>query len=282
MDAVTASAGLAHRQTVVRPEPRGPEPVASGPDSGRRALPDLARLVDCLIKVLESERTRVSAVLGDEVVSVVTMARYLIEDATQRLARGELEEGAEALQNASARMRDATGRLVALCSDLHPRVLDDLGLVAALSWYFRDFSQENRTIFLSPRVTVREDDVPGDLRLAIFRVVQAALSNVARHSKASTVRVFLSVLEDELRLGVEDDGVGFDLERWRHRRIGQDGCGLTIILRWVESSGGRCRIETTPRHGARVLATWRVRTTAAQAGPSEPAQPAASPADTGT
>lgn len=195
--------------------------------------------------------------LGDELVPVLTMARYLIDDATQRFARGQLDDGAEALQNASARICDATHRLVALCSDLRPKALDDLGLLAALSAYLRDFSQENRAIFVSPRITVREGDVPADLRLAIFRIVQAALSNVARHSKASAVRVFLSLFENELRLAVDDDGVGFDMERWRHRRRSNAGCGLGTILRRAENTGGRCSIEAFPRHGTRIEIFWR-------------------------
>lgn len=257
MDSAPALTEATERRATARPEVRAAESTVVRPDPGPLTESALRQLCDGLLERLEAERTRVAAVLGDELVSVMTMARYLIEDAAQRVGRGELEQGAEGLQNASARIRDATDRLVALSSELRPRVLDDLGLVAALSWYFRDFGQENRAIFVSPRITVSEADVLPELRLPIFRIVQAALSNVARHSKASAVRVFLSMFEDELRLGVEDDGVGFDVDRWRHRRHGNDGCGLGMILRWAETSGGHCSIEAIPRHGARVLAFWR-------------------------
>jgi two-component system NarL family sensor kinase len=220
--------------------------------------PDLRRLADGLLKMLESERARVAGVLGDEVASVMTIARYLIGDAAQRLARGEAQGTSETLQDASARIRDATRAVIALCSQLRPKVLDDLGLLAALSSCFREFSRENRAILVSPRITVAEIDVPGELKLAIFRIVQAALSNVARHSKASAVLVYLSVFEGELRLGIEDNGVGFDVERLRYRRNGHDGCGLGIIQRWAEISGGRCSIDAIPRRGARVRAFWQL------------------------
>src|SRR5207244_2194951 len=136
--------------------------------------------------------------------------------------------------------------------------LDDLGLLPALAGYFRDFGQENRAIFVSPRIMVAESDVPAGLKLAIFRIVQAALSNVARHSKASAVRIFLSMFEDELRLGVEDNGIGFDVERWRHRRHGNEGCGLGMTQRCVEIRGGRCIIAALPRHGSRAQGFWPV------------------------
>jgi signal transduction histidine kinase len=258
MDAVTAWTESVEKRTPVRSDARAGEAGAHGADAGGRTLADLKRLADGLMKVLESERTRVAGVLADEVISVITMARYLIEDAAQRSARGEFEETSETLQNASARIRDATQQLVSLCSELRPRVLDDLGLLMALAWYIRDFSRENRAIFVSPRITVTESDVPAELKLTVFRIVQVALSNVARHSKASSARVFLSVYEDELRLVVEDNGVGFDVEHWRNRRHGAgSGCGLGMISRWAEMSGGHCTIESIPRHGARVQVLWR-------------------------
>jgi len=217
---------------------------------------DQRRLADGVLRILESDRARIAGVLDGEIVSVMTMARYLIEDAAQRLGRGE---PSEALQNASAWIRDATHELLALGSELRPRVLDDLGVLPALCWHFRDFSHANRAIFISTRITVTERDIPADLRLTIFRIVQAALSNVATHSKASAVRVLLSVVEDELRLSIEDNGVGFDVERWRRRRHGQGGCGLGMIQRWVETSRGRCNIEAVPRRGARVQVFWWMR-----------------------
>jgi two-component system NarL family sensor kinase len=258
-----APAGLIEspQKATVAPEARAAESAAPRADAGGRTDSDLKRLADSLLKKLESDRAHMAAVLADEIVSVMTMARYLIEDAAQRLAHGELDQTSEALQSASARIRDASCRLLGLCSELRPRLLDDLGLLAALSWYLRDFSQENRAIFVSPRITVTEANLPAELKLAIFRIVQYALSNVARHSKASAARVFLSMSEDELRLGIEDNGVGFDVERWR-RRPGHDGCGLGMMQRLADSSGGRCSIEAVPRHGARVYAVWRMRAAA--------------------
>ena len=217
---------------------------------------DFSRLADALLNLLESDRARIAHALGDEVLSLITMARYLTEDAARRLARGEVERVPIELQGSGARIREAEHRLLALCSELRPRVLDDLGLLAALSAHLRDFSRQNRAIFISPRMTVPEGSLPAGLKLVIFRIVQAALSNVARHSKASAVRVFLSMFEDELRLVIEDNGVGFDLERWRQRRYAEEGCGLDLIERWVQSSRGRCDIDARPRHGVKIQVIW--------------------------
>jgi two-component system NarL family sensor kinase len=245
-------------------------PIEEGLEA-RSRHPDLRGLADGLLRALESERARVTGVLGDEVISVMTMSRYLIEEAVHRLARGELLETSEALQNASAWIRDAAQQVTTLCSELRPRVLDDLGLLPALSWYLRDFSREHRAIFVSPRITVSESEIPVELKLLVFRIVQTALSNVARHSRASSARVLLSLVDNELRLEIEDNGIGFDAERWRRRRRVPDGCGLGMISRWVETSGGRCHVESFPRHGARVQVIWRLDAVASEANRPQPA-----------
>ena len=226
---------------------------------------DLGRLADGVLKMLESERARVAGVLSDEVMSVMTIARYLIGDVAERLARGKADGTPETLRNATACIGEAARLVRELCRELRPRVLDDLGLLAALSSCFREFSQQNRAILILPRITVAENDIPGGLKLALFRIVQAALSNVARHSKASAVLVYLSIFPGELsmfpgelRLGIEDNGVGFDVERQRSRRNGHDGCGLGMIQRWAEISGGRCSINAIPRRGARVRVFWQL------------------------
>ena len=254
--------------------PRTAESNERHAEANRRMESELIRLADGLLKKLESDRTRVAAVLDDEALSMLTMARYLIEDARHRLTRGEINEISEALQNASGRLREVGQQLAALSSELRPRLLDDLGLLPALASYLRDFSRDHRAIFISPRITVPEKDIPANLKLPVFRIVQAALTNVARHSKASSARVSLSLLEDELRVAIEDDGVGFDAERWR-RHIGPDCCGLGMICRWAEASGGCCTIEAGSRHGARVRALWRVPSVLPTARSEERADPTA-------
>jgi signal transduction histidine kinase len=245
-------------------------------------------VIDGLIRLNESERSRVSGLLADDVVPVMTMARYVIEDAARRLARtqpqGSPGPGARAdtpksLQNAAARIRDAADRLLGLSRELRPRAIDDLGLLATLAWYLREFGQQHRAVFVSQRFALTEHDIPAALKLPILRIVQAALSNVARHSKASAVWVLLSRFEDELRLSVEDNGVGFDVGCWRHRRRRHDdGCGFAIIWGWVEASGGHCRIQAPARRGARLRAFWRIDPVVSSAGTPAAAE-AGAPAD---
>src|SRR6202035_691131 len=106
------------RRTAARSEVPAAGAAAPRPDAGGRVESDLGRLADGFLKMVESERARVAGVLGDEVVSVMTMARYLIEDALQRLAPAEPAQATEALLDARKRIHDATHTLQVLCSEL--------------------------------------------------------------------------------------------------------------------------------------------------------------------
>ena len=269
---------LEENRTATRPVVRAFDPTARHQRTSARMESDLRWLADGLLNMLETERSRIAEALNDRLVSAMTMARYLIEDAAQRLAHGELDQASEALQNASARLRDVAHQMASLGTELRPRILDDLGLLPTLAWYLRDFTEQHRAIFLSQRITVAEADVPNPLKVTVFRIVQAALSNVARHSKASAARVLLSFVDDELRVVIEDNGVGFSVERWLQRRSGHAGIGLAMILRWAESTGGCGSIESTARHGSRIQVLWHLRTAAPFLAPSE-TEPATAPAE---
>src|SRR5258708_4289313 len=103
--------------------------------SGSADQYELTRLADAALRTLESEFGRIASDLSDEVASTITMARYVIEDAGQKLARGAVQETSEALRVAAEQLRGATARVLALAGELRPRVLDDLGLLQALTWY---------------------------------------------------------------------------------------------------------------------------------------------------
>lgn len=102
------------------PEARSAQSAQPRLDPVAQTESELRALCDGLLKQLEDERARLAALLGDDLVSVMTSARHLIEDVAQRLARGDRETAAEALQNASASIRDVTDRLAALSSELRP------------------------------------------------------------------------------------------------------------------------------------------------------------------
>jgi two-component system NarL family sensor kinase len=216
----------------------------------------MQRLADAALRSLEARTGRIAERLTDDVAPLLTMARYAIESAWQRLAQSPDPEAAVALQSAAGQLRGATERVMAIAEELRPAALVDLGLLAALSWYVREFARRNEGMQVSTRMTLAESEVPARLRSGVFRVVQASLENVERHSLAGSVRIGLASADGVLRLVIADDGVGFDLERWRRGALGRGGSGLLLVQRWVESGHGRITLESSPRRGCRITACW--------------------------
>ena len=130
---------------------------------------------------------------------------------------------------------------------LRPRSLDDLGLAAALErlaqeWQVRYKIPVDVTIQLNERL-------PGDVETAIYRIVQEALTNVARHAQARSASILVERRSDVVRTIVEDDGVGFDVGA----NYGERHLGLLGMRERAELLNGTLTIESAPEHGTSIF-----------------------------
>ncbi len=131
--------------------------------------------------------------------------------------------------------------------DLRPPMLDEYGLIAPLQWYAKQFTERT-----GMRVEIR--GVEGwrwgpEVEIALFRIAQEALNNVARHSGAKNVRIELRGSAEEAVLTVEDDGVGLDTERDRVEKIGY---GLITMRERAEALGGTFETSSEKGRGMRI------------------------------
>lgn len=186
------------------------------------------------------------------------LARELHDDLTQRLARVAIEVGqlelagtveGGALSTIRADLVRMSEDVHALSYRLHPSVLDDLGLVEALHTECDRVSQQGQL-----RVDVAARDIPDDMAreasLCLFRIAQEALSNVARHAKASQVSVMLAESGCGMRLAVSDNGSGFDPQGERDH----PSLGLASMRERVRLVSGELDIKSTPGHGTTIVA----------------------------
>jgi signal transduction histidine kinase len=138
-------------------------------------------------------------------------------------------------------------------------MLDDLGLLPTLSWFCRRFQTLYSGIGVNKEVTIEESEVPPPLKIVVFRITQEALNNVAKHSKANTVRLCLrKKIEGRMELVVEDNGQGIDLEKIFKPKTASRGLGLTNMRERTELSGGSFVIESTLGKGTTVRASWPI------------------------
>jgi len=162
-----------------------------------------------------------------------------------------------------AMLRELAGTAVeevrALAHSVHPRVLDDLGLVAALEWQARQLRERSSLeveVHVSPAAARMAASADRHATSALYRVAQESLRNVERHAAAHAVQIVVSATrgprgEDALGIEVSDDGVGFDLAEAEARR---PGMGLFSMRERVGLVGGAFRIASAPGEGTRVTA----------------------------
>jgi signal transduction histidine kinase len=199
-----------------------------------------------LINAQEDERAR--------------LARELHDDVTQRLALLAINAGhAERNLRSTAggttirTMREDLVRLSedvhALSYRLHPSILEDLGLVEAVTAECEYFSQTCPTR-LEPNVSDVPEKLPRDVALCLFRITQEALRNIARHARASEAKVCLRRLNGGLQLIVTDDGAGFDPSP-DHARI---SLGHASMRQRIFLLGGQIHVDSSPGHGTTIRA----------------------------
>jgi len=210
-----------------------------------RELQDLSAK---LITAQEEERRSVARELHDEVGQVLTAIKVELAVAQRAIeARGEsahlLEDARSATEGALTTVRD-------LSHFLHPALLDDLGLPATVDWYLRGFSRRHGVHAELLQSNMSERLAP-EIEASSYRIIQEALTNIAKHSRAGTCRVYLQRLPTTLLLTVEDDGVGFE-ERPRDSSAGLSGLGLIGIRERASHLGGTVGIESAPGCGTRI------------------------------
>ena len=207
------------------------------------AQQELTELSARLVSAQEEERRSISRELHDEVgqsLSALLMeagnAAALVapNDADVRQHVDSIKKLAEASVNIIRNMTLL----------LRPSMLDDFGLVPALEWQAREVSKRTG-IRVQVAAAESAGELPDELKTCIYRVVQEALHNCARHAQARSVRVVVRQEDSRIVLSVEDDGRGFDARRVR-------GLGLVGMEERVRHLGGAFQIRSTPGSGTKV------------------------------
>jgi PAS domain S-box-containing protein len=157
----------------------------------------------------EKERAHVAREIHDELGQVLTAVKMDVAWIDSRIQSFELLGDVRERANATLSLLDQSIRTVRrISTELRPGVLDDLGLCAAVEWLARNFEIHTR---IAPSVHLEIDDakLPKDCQTALFRVTQEALTNIARHAKATRVEVSLASNDDGFQLTISDNGSGF-------------------------------------------------------------------------
>jgi signal transduction histidine kinase len=145
-----------------------------------------------------------------------------------------------------------------MMADLRPSILDDLGILATIGWFCREYNKVYPEIQINRDITIAEEDVPDGLKIVIFRLIQEALHNVAKHSNARGAAVSLRKTPHLLELTIEDKGQGFGFNKIFQKRNPGECFGLASMKERTELSGGVFSIKSEEGKGTSVKASWSI------------------------
>lgn len=210
------------------------------------ALDDASRLrASQIINAQEQERQRIARELHDETSQVLT---------SLLISLAVLEEAIDAPE---ARERIADTRTLAhstlrairnLSIDLRPSALDDLGLLPALRWYVKEY-QKKCAIEVDFQASGLKERLPAEMETALYRIVQEALTNTAKHANAHKVRIQLKENEQQVKATIIDDGQGFDYEGLLKNPGQERGLGLAGMQERAVLLSGTLAIRAAPGRG---------------------------------
>ena len=205
-----------------------------------------------LLSVQEEERKRISRELHDVVAQTLTGINVQLSSLTMQ-STADAESLETKIASTQRLVEESVETVHRFARDLRPTVLDDLGLVPAIRSYLKLFTQQSG-IAVEFVASMSVDELSGDQRTALYRVMQEAVTNISRHAEASQGRVSLKKLGASVCLEIRDDGLGFS-EIERGVEVIAKRLGLVGMRERIEMVGGRFSVKSQPGKGTNVRVT---------------------------
>jgi signal transduction histidine kinase len=199
-----------------------------------------------LVGLQEAERAHLARELHDEVGQMLTGLNVVLEIG----ARGNTSTLQRQIQAAQAIVNDLTSQVRQLSLDLRPSILDDLGLLPALSWHLKRFTAQTQ-VAVEFQHSVPDITLAPESAITAYRIVQEALTNIARYAPGASAMLQLWVVDTTLYIQISDNGPGFDLEA---TLASSSTRGLAGMRERVNLVDGHFSIETAPGAGVHITA----------------------------
>jgi len=204
----------------------------------------LQQLNQYIHTVREKERVLLSRELHDDLGQALTAV--MIDLGSLKKIIPDEEKSKLKIDKISALVNDTIKTVQRLTSQLRPQIIDDLGLEAAVEWYAKDFSERTGITILIKLEPV--GNITSDVSLIIFRILQEALTNIARHSKAKKVVIKLFVHNKMMRFEIADNGIGINEKAIKSR----NSFGLISMRERAKCFGGVLKIDSPEEGGTKV------------------------------
>jgi PAS domain S-box-containing protein len=208
-----------------------------------------------LMDAREKERKHIAQDLHDSIGGKLTGLKYSLETIASELPHG-LSSIEGKLMETVGGVRSTIEEVQRITKNLHPSILDDLGLISAVREYCREFQHFYPSIKVHLKFDIDEQRVEESIKILIYRVLQEAMNNVAKHSEAENVMVSMNNSTNENVLMIKDDGKGFEPKCAVDSSISFEKFGLESMRERAELFGGRFILHSAKGNGTKITASW--------------------------
>lgn len=205
------------------------------------------KIVRSIIETQEKERKQLSIELHDNVNQILSSCKLMLD-----VAKTNQETSASLIEKAYHNLQTAISEIRSISHELNPYELQDLGLVDSISQVFEDINASGKINIRFEHEGFGKECLKEEDRVAVYRIIQENLNNILKHSGAKKAFVKLTLRNGKLKLIMQDDGVGFDINK------AKKGIGLRNIKNRVDYYRGSLRLETAPGEGCRMEITLKV------------------------
>ncbi len=214
------------------------------------------RLSAELVSAQEAERLRIASELHDGIGQILSVIKLGIENVVKGLDGELVERQQQNFKSLISMTRHATEEVRRISMDLHPAMLEDLGLVSTIDWFCREYRKVLPEIEITKRVKFEEQELNAEQKIAAFRILQEAFNNIGKHARAQRIDLALRRGKGSIKLTIKDDGAGFVTHR---RSASEPGFGLRSMKQRAQLTGGGLSVKSRPGRGTIIRADWPLR-----------------------
>lgn len=225
----------------------------------RKSHQQLRALSVQLLSAQEDERKRIAKELHDGIGQILTAVKFGVENSLQAVACKD-SSCHQSLHSVISLIQGGIDEVRRISRDLWPAMMNEFGVLSTINWYCREFQNVFSGMRIEKAIEISEADVPDCLKITIYRILQEATNNAAKHSKGDVVTIALRKKSDCLQLSISDNGRGFSLAGALPGIRTHRGLGLSSMRERAELSGGSFSLESIPGKGTVVTASWDVTT----------------------
>jgi len=223
----------------------GPRSSSSSPQSSGAGKGSLAS-VEMLINAQEAERQRLSRQMHDG--PAQALSNFILQtEIAMRLLDVDPTQARDELGNLKVSAMGTFQKVRNFIFELRPMMLDDLGLIPTIRRYADTF-KEQTSLDVNVTISGNERRLESYLEVMVFRAIQELLGNAARHSQATLLKINVDLTDDLVRVSVDDNGKGFDIDS-----VQEQSLGLKLIRERTEMLGGTFEVDSAAGKGTRVM-----------------------------